>query len=253
MRYSNAVRLTACLVFNGSFIPMMVMSILAVHNHHLHRHSTAIYVVMIILADAIPIAVESAAAIIYDPYSITMIYAVFAYILFATQIITTFYAIHLLCKRSRQFKSAGESNGGSLRRSLKRIIFFSVAPCVLQVPFAIYLLIHQLFLHNSRSVTLSIWDMRLFGYTQLIFAIKPTIDALSTVFFLGEYRQHIGTAYKLMEPSFVKVFPSWATKSFSSKSSRASSTSSLSGMSVAATKKTKTIPHESSVIIKDRY
>lgn len=43
--------------------------------------------------------------------------------------------------------------------------------------------------------------------TQLVFTLKPTIDAISTLLFLGEYRQHMTAAGKRIALWCLRMYP----------------------------------------------
>lgn len=78
-------------------------------------------------------------------------------------------------------------------------MMFAVAPCLLQIPFALYLFLRlirnrwfpkNLWLRKSTFSSMIAFLMRMDKVIRIIFAIKPIIDAVSTLLFLGEYRHH---------------------------------------------------------------
>ncbi|KAH7701550.1 hypothetical protein AAVH_31315, partial [Aphelenchoides avenae] len=128
----------------------------------------------------------------------TLPYFVMSFVLYGTQILLTLIALRLLYLRGNQIShtSGSQNSGAMFRRSLKRILLFAIAPCLIQVPFALLMVVRQINKSFPDNETLSDMNVILDYATQLLFAIKPTIDAVSTLLFLGEYRQHLTAAGK---------------------------------------------------------
>ncbi|KAH7717848.1 hypothetical protein AAVH_14760, partial [Aphelenchoides avenae] len=202
---TNNVHSLTLLMFNCSFVPMMVMCVIACYfpQQFSQQSSTAYYMGFIALSDVVPLIFAIVNVLLSPLYqsSHSLGYAIAAFLLYVTQLTLTAIALFTLYK-----KSTSNVAGSAVRKNLVRFMLFSLGPCLIQIPFAVCLVTKQLFWHNITNATLAFY-IRTNMIVDLLFAIKPTIDVLFTLLFLGEYRQQVASSYKRIRGVFSKSFP----------------------------------------------
>ncbi|KAH7716191.1 hypothetical protein AAVH_16383 [Aphelenchoides avenae] len=211
-RYSVGAQNVALLSFNCSFVPMMIMSIVACHSSSAPSDATTIrlFLITVVAADAFPVVLQVSSSIITGMPSVAFLpYIAATYVLYATQVVLTFVALRTVIRRSNQYPDAGASSSASAtaRKALTRVLLFSIGPCVVQLPFAISVLTKYLVAEVESDLVAAINGI-LFWPVKYTFASKALIDTASTLLFLGEYRQYLSVAYGKLRFMTAKVFPS---------------------------------------------
>ncbi|KAH7704927.1 hypothetical protein AAVH_27872 [Aphelenchoides avenae] len=182
------------LVFCSSFVPMMVMTIAACYNTtQFTKFSSALgFGIVVLLADAVPIAFQ-AVNLALSANNIEAVvskrYIFFSFALYLAQILLTLIAVWLLQRRLAVSSKTAQSDKS--QRNLRRFLMFSIAPNLILVMFAVSEI--MLFFRGNSQFMMDL-DTTVSDVQQVVFAMKPTIDALSTLLFLGEYRQHLTAA-----------------------------------------------------------
>ncbi|KAH7717461.1 hypothetical protein AAVH_15126, partial [Aphelenchoides avenae] len=185
--YSFVVQAWVMLLFNATFTPMMAMSIIiATKKSNMSKKKTILYFgVLTLLTDGLPTLIHICSVwATGETYSASIPYMCASYVMYAAYICLTATAMYLLFKKSA---SLTKGTAGGSRKLLYRLLAFSVAPCLLQIPFALQQLTRALRFDYEYFMDL---DEQLFWPVKFVFALKPTVDAVSTLMFLGEYRQY---------------------------------------------------------------
>ncbi|KAH7695769.1 hypothetical protein AAVH_19562 [Aphelenchoides avenae] len=229
--HADSVRSLAMLVFNCSLIPMMGMSIVACLSTQRisQRSSVLTFAALIGISDLIPILIQ----VVNDvtrPSGFwtwgTLLYVLATFLLYSVQIALTITAAVVLYLKST--KNAQPVVNGGMNKNLVRVICFAAGPCALQVPFALFLIVQQLAnaphayeLLNQKCRLTAVFSVpfgvcfaigihyvgarpdsimglsyKMGHILRLVLSVKPTVDAVFTLLFMGEYRQYTINFYK---------------------------------------------------------
>ncbi|KAH7709754.1 hypothetical protein AAVH_22951 [Aphelenchoides avenae] len=150
---SFAIQSGTLLAFNCSFVPMMVVSIMSVRRPlymSQKKRFVLYFTVSVLIADAIPLVFQVTNVLaMHNVANSTLQYTIVLYILYFVQVTLTIVAIIVIARKNAAFAKTQAADTSTSKASLVRLLMFSVAPCVLQVPFAIQQVVRLLRLRDG--------------------------------------------------------------------------------------------------------
>ncbi|KAH7714405.1 hypothetical protein AAVH_18224 [Aphelenchoides avenae] len=195
-KYADFVRSFGMLAFNCSLLPMMVMSIVACYSTQRISDKVAAwrFAGIALVSDAVPLVIQVVnAATATGPITWSSpLYMSATFTLYIGQLVVSVVALSVLYRKSNGYVKNSNKKDDRASKNLARLIMFTAGPCLLQVPFAVYLVVHEVVDVDTELHTKMSYAVR------LIFALKPTIDAIFTLAFLGEYRQYTLNFYRFL-------------------------------------------------------
>lgn len=161
-------------------------------------------------------------------------YSVLYFILYLSDIAMTTTAICTLYAKTGQMNNANGDVGNAghiARRNLRHLILFSLSPSIVQIPYALRqistLMLGPYFAYGHGvaeyvsgnyprakaahrfSVRFSFWvhlNVYMYDVVDVLFALKPSIDAASALLFLGEYRKNAAAVLRKLRWFFRRAY-----------------------------------------------
>ncbi|KAH7710902.1 hypothetical protein AAVH_21813 [Aphelenchoides avenae] len=205
------------LIFNCSFVPMMAVTLISLYSSHVlsTNRSVTLFASVVLTADVLPISFQAINVLVIIPPGLPKSMLTTAYIgtcfaFYTVQLVLTAIALTVIRKKN-QHQHFSERAQEEAKAKLVRTMMFAIGPCFIQVPFACLMLVRLV--RNDASI----WDDisgTLNDIVSIVFALKPTIDAFSMMFFMGEYRHYTKTFMLSAKKLAVNL---WNGKNFKTK------------------------------------
>ncbi|KAH7707925.1 hypothetical protein AAVH_24843 [Aphelenchoides avenae] len=185
------------LIFNCSFVPMMTVTLISLYSSHVlsTKRNVRLFAAVVLTADLLPASFQALNVLVIirpgRPKSVlTTSYILTSFAFYTVQLVLTAIALTVIRKQS-QHQHFSERAQEEARAKLVRTMMFTIGPCIIQVPFACLMLVQLL--RNDSSVWIDI-SVNLNDIVNTVFALKPTVDAISLLLFMGEYRHYTMSA-----------------------------------------------------------
>ncbi|KAH7694783.1 hypothetical protein AAVH_38166 [Aphelenchoides avenae] len=221
------------LIFNCSFVPMMVVTLISLYSSHVLSTGKSVtlfasavlaagkmlgrfvYPLPRLCVDILPAAFQTVNVLVIIPPGVPKSMLTTAYIgtcfaFYTVQLVLTGIALTVIRKKN-QHQHFSERAQEEAKAKLVRTMMFAIGPCVIQVPFACLMLVRLV--RNDSSIWKDI-SGPLNDIVYIVFALKPTIDAFSILLFMGEYRHYTMSFAKAVKKLAVKL---WNAKTFKTK------------------------------------
>ncbi|KAH7718049.1 hypothetical protein AAVH_14560 [Aphelenchoides avenae] len=196
--------------FSGSFTPLIVIALVASYwpNRLASTGCLIIFVDAVIIADLVPIILQVVHVSLPTTSQVSTGYAYMALVccLYLVQCVIVYKTFRIWLKTHRYVYKRWQVTEAIInRKKLSRVLLFAVAPLIVHLPFVVYVIVKQASFANIASI-----HARADGFhdaMRVIFAIKPTIDALSIIAFVGDYRRHVIDVYDAVVRRIAKLMP----------------------------------------------